>query len=90
MGPLVPERTNRRVWNRSGERQSANDTTTRTKAARPISPLPLAQTREKMAELLGMVSTLIDKSQNQEIAYRTISNRLEQPKENSPRIVPNV
>ncbi|KAF3506792.1 hypothetical protein F2Q69_00006191 [Brassica cretica] len=29
-------------------------------------------------ELRGMVSTLIDKSRNQEIAYRTIANRLDQ------------
>ncbi|KAF3492784.1 hypothetical protein DY000_02052669 [Brassica cretica] len=54
------------------------DDLTRTQSTRPISPTPLAQTREEVTELQGMVSTLIDKSRNQETAYRTIVNRLDQ------------
>ncbi|KAF3539899.1 hypothetical protein F2Q69_00022103 [Brassica cretica] len=73
----IPDRTGARVWNRPGERQPADDLT-RTQSTRPISLTPLAQTREEVTELRGMVSTLIDKSRNQDTAYQTISNRLDQ------------
>ena len=73
----IPDRTGARVWNRPGERQPADDLT-RTQSTRPISLTPLAKTREEVTELRGMVSTLIDKSQNQDTAYQTISNRLDQ------------
>ncbi|KAJ4876150.1 hypothetical protein Rs2_41168 [Raphanus sativus] len=34
---------------------------------------PMAQTREQVAELTGMVATLVDKSRDQELPYRTIA-----------------
>ncbi|KAF3540465.1 hypothetical protein F2Q69_00022754 [Brassica cretica] len=74
---LDPDRTEARVWNISGERQLADDLT-RTQSTRPISPTPLAQIREEVIELRGMVSTSIDKSRNKETAYRTIANRRDQ------------
>ena len=73
----VPDQTGARVWNHPGERQPTDDLT-RTQPTRPISPTPLAQTREEVTELRGMISTFIDKSRNQEIAYRTIANRIYQ------------
>ncbi|KAF2600894.1 hypothetical protein F2Q68_00010361 [Brassica cretica] len=73
----IPDRTEARVWNISGERQLADDLT-RTQSTRPISPTPLAQIREEVIELRGMVSTSIDKSRNKETAYRTIANRRDQ------------
>lgn len=60
------------------EGQSTDDPTARGQQTRPISPISLAQTRGKVAELRGMVSTLVDKSLDQEIAYRTIASRLQQ------------
>ncbi|KAF3545459.1 hypothetical protein DY000_02006118 [Brassica cretica] len=39
---------------------------------------PSSQTREEVTELQGMVSSLIDKTRNQEVAYRTILNQLDQ------------
>ncbi|KAF3538560.1 hypothetical protein F2Q69_00023569 [Brassica cretica] len=71
----IPERSGARVWNRPGERQSADDLT---RTTRPISPTPLAQTREEVTELRGMVSSLIDETRSQKIAYQTIANRLDQ------------
>ena len=73
----IHNRTGARVWNRPGERQSADDLT-RPPSTRPIYPTPLAQTREEVTELQGMVSLLIDKTRNQEVAYRTIVNQLDQ------------
>ncbi|KAF2604972.1 hypothetical protein F2Q70_00027812 [Brassica cretica] len=72
----IPERVRARVWNRPRERQSADDMTR--SQSRPISPTPLAQTREEMTELRGMLSSLIDKIRNQRIANQTIANRLDQ------------
>ena len=46
--------------------------------SRPISPTPLAQTREDVTELRGMVSSLIDEIPNQKIANQTIANRVDQ------------
>ncbi|KAH0858002.1 hypothetical protein HID58_086263 [Brassica napus] len=76
--PRVPERTASRVWNRPGETQIFNNPSSWAQAARLISPLPLAHTREKMTKLRSMVSILINKSQNQETTYRIIANWLEQ------------
>ncbi|KAF3572281.1 hypothetical protein F2Q69_00058680 [Brassica cretica] len=73
----IPDRTGARVWNFHGESQPTDDLT-RTQSTRPISLTPLAQTREEVTELQGMVSTLIHKSRNQETAFRTIVNRLDQ------------
>ncbi|KAF2549977.1 hypothetical protein F2Q68_00033823 [Brassica cretica] len=73
----IPDRTGARVWNRPRERQSADDIT-RPQSTRPIPPTPLVQTREEVTEVRGMVSSLIDKTRNQEVAYRTIVNRLDQ------------
>ena len=72
----IPERVRARVWNRPGDRQSADDLTR--SQSRPISPTPLAQTREEVTELQGMLSFLIDKIHNQRIANQTIANRLDQ------------
>ncbi|KAF3595473.1 hypothetical protein DY000_02022379 [Brassica cretica] len=71
----IPERVGARVWNRPGDRQSADDPTR--SQSRPILPTPLAQTREELTELQGMVSSLIDEIRNQKIAIQTIANRLE-------------
>ena len=60
-GLSVPERTKPHVWNWSGERKAVIDTTSRTQT-QPISLLPLAPTREEMAELWSMDSTQMDKS----------------------------
>ena len=40
--------------------------------------VPLAQTREEMTELRGMLSSLIDEIRNQRVANQTITNRLDQ------------
>ena len=72
----IPERVRARVWNRPGDRQSADDLTR--SQSRPISPTPLAQTREEMTELRGMLSSLIDEIRNQRVANQTITNRLDQ------------
>ncbi|KAF2578644.1 hypothetical protein F2Q70_00012760 [Brassica cretica] len=81
-GPTVAEQETKiaeraRVWNRPRERQYADDLT-RSQSTRPISPTPLAQTREEVTELQGMVSSLIDEIRNQKIANQTIVNRLDQ------------
>ncbi|KAF2608562.1 hypothetical protein F2Q68_00043214 [Brassica cretica] len=57
----IPERVGARVWNHSGDRQSADDLTR--SQSRPISPTPLTQTREEMTELRGMLSSLIGEIQ---------------------------
>ncbi|KAG2250283.1 hypothetical protein Bca52824_080419 [Brassica carinata] len=72
----IPERVGARVWNHSGDRQSADDLTR--SQSRPISPTPLTQTREEMTELRGMLSSLIGEIQNQRVANKTITNRLDQ------------
>ncbi|KAF2573036.1 hypothetical protein F2Q70_00004069 [Brassica cretica] len=72
----IPERVGARVWNRPRVRQSTDDLTR--PQSRPISPTPLAQTREEMTEFRGMLSSLIDKICNQRIANQTITNRLDQ------------
>ena len=72
----IPERVGARVWNRPGDRQSANDLTR--SQSRPISPTPLAQTREEMTEFRGMLSSPNDEIRNQRIANQTIANRLDQ------------
>ncbi|KAL0730564.1 hypothetical protein Bca4012_026657 [Brassica carinata] len=69
-----------RVWTRTGPNPSGDDPTSRTQLTRPISPTPLAQTREQEAEIASMVATLVDKSRSQELSYRTIADRLEQTK----------
>ena len=46
--------------------------------SRPISPTPLAQAREGMTKLRGILSSLIDEIRNQRIANQTITNRLDQ------------
>ena len=74
---MIPERVGVRVWNRPGDRQSADDLTR--SQSRPISPTPLAQTREEMTELRGMLLSLIDEIRNQRIANQTITNRLDKP-----------
>ena len=58
-----PDRTGARVWNHPGERQAA-DYLIRSQSSRPISPTPLAQTREEVIELREMVSSLIDEARN--------------------------
>ncbi|KAF3608156.1 hypothetical protein DY000_02050093 [Brassica cretica] len=55
--------------------QTADDLTR--SQSRPISPTPLAQTREEVTELRGMVSSLIDFIHNQWIANQTTANRLD-------------
>ncbi|KAF3563112.1 hypothetical protein DY000_02014491 [Brassica cretica] len=72
----IPARVRARVWNRPGDRQSADDPTR--SQSRPISPTPLAQTRGELTQIWGMVSTLIDEIRSQKIANQTIANRLEQ------------
>ncbi|KAF2614208.1 hypothetical protein F2Q70_00012471 [Brassica cretica] len=72
----IPELVGARVWNRPGDRQSADDPTR--SQSRPISPTPLAQTRGELTEIRGMVSTLIDEIRSQKIANQTITDRLEQ------------
>ena len=72
----IPERVGAQVWNRPGDRKSADDLTR--SQSRPISQTPLAQTREEVTELRGMLSFLIDKIHNQRIANQTIANRLDQ------------
>ncbi|KAF3604232.1 hypothetical protein F2Q69_00035794 [Brassica cretica] len=67
IGTSNPDQVRPYVWTRSGERSS-----------RPISPSPLAQSREEVTELQGMVASLVDKTRDQEIAYRMVTNRLEQ------------
>ncbi|WZZ87765.1 hypothetical protein YC2023_116344 [Brassica napus] len=68
----IPER----VGNHPGARQSADDLTR--SQSRPISPTPLAQTREEITKLRGMLSSLIDEIRNQRVANQTITNRLDQ------------
>ncbi|KAF2563669.1 hypothetical protein F2Q70_00017421 [Brassica cretica] len=72
-----PDRTEAQVWNRPGERQAADDLI-RPQSSRPISPTPLAHTREEVTELRGMVSSLIDEARNQKAAYHAMANRLDQ------------
>ncbi|KAF2556341.1 hypothetical protein F2Q68_00017378 [Brassica cretica] len=55
--------------------QTADDLTR--SQSRPISSTPLAQTREEVTELRGMVSSLIDFIHNQWIANQTTANRLD-------------
>ncbi|KAG5393248.1 hypothetical protein IGI04_023211 [Brassica rapa subsp. trilocularis] len=73
----MPERVGARLWNRPGKRQSTDDLT---RTTRPIYPTPLAQTREEVTKLQGMVSSLIVETRNQKITYRTITNQLDQVK----------
>ncbi|KAF2539405.1 hypothetical protein F2Q68_00021167 [Brassica cretica] len=73
----IPDRTGARIWNLPGERQVTDDLI-RPQSFRPISPTPLAQTREEVTELQGMVSSLIQEARNQKATYRAIANRLEQ------------
>ncbi|KAF3565406.1 hypothetical protein DY000_02014123 [Brassica cretica] len=73
----IPDRTGARVWNRPGERQAADDLI-RPQSSKPISLTPLAQTREEVTELRGMVSSLIDEARKQKAAYPTIANQLDQ------------
>ena len=72
----ISERVRTRFWNRPGDRQSADDLTR--SQSRPISPTPLAQTREEMTKLRGMLSSLIGEIRNQRIANLTIANQLDQ------------
>ncbi|KAF2564208.1 hypothetical protein F2Q70_00015198 [Brassica cretica] len=72
----IPERVGARVWNRPGDRQSADDLT-RSQSKTNFAD-PLAQTREEMTEVRGMLSSLIEEIRNQRIANQTIANRLEQ------------
>ena len=73
----VPDQTGARVWNHPGERHAADDLI-RPQSTRPISPTPLAQTREEVTELRGMVLSLIDETRSQKAAYRAIAKRLDQ------------
>ncbi|KAF3519053.1 hypothetical protein DY000_02062413 [Brassica cretica] len=77
-GTMVPDRYRFRVWTRAGDRPPVDSSTTRSQSARPISPTTITQTRKEVAELRGMIRTLVDKDREQEIAHRTITNRLEQ------------
>ncbi|KAF3526762.1 hypothetical protein F2Q69_00050293 [Brassica cretica] len=77
-GTTVPDRYGSRVWTRAGDRPPVDSSTTRSQSARPISPTPITQIREEVAKLRGMIRTLVDKAREQEIAHRTITNRLEQ------------
>ena len=77
-GTTVPDRYRFRVWIRAGDRPPVDSSTTRSQSARPISPTTITQTREEVAELRGMIRTLVYKDREQEIAHQTITNRLEQ------------
>ncbi|KAF3602224.1 hypothetical protein F2Q69_00037278 [Brassica cretica] len=70
----IPERVGAPVWNRPGDRQSA-DNPTRSQS-RPISPTPLAQTRGELTKIWGIGSTLIDEIRSQKIANQTIAKGL--------------
>ena len=69
--------TGARVWTRPGKNLPGDDSTTRTHSTRPISPTPLSQTREQVAEMASLMASLVDKTRTQEIAYRNIADRLE-------------
>ncbi|KAL0713354.1 hypothetical protein Bca4012_020332 [Brassica carinata] len=77
-GVTTQSQTGARVWTRTGQNQPGDDPTVRAQSTRPISPTPLAQTREHVAEMASMVASLVDKSRTKEIAYWNIANRLEE------------
>ncbi|KAJ4889382.1 Uncharacterized protein Rs2_29130 [Raphanus sativus] len=77
-GVPPPDRSGPRVWSRTGDRSPIDSSLTRTQPIRLISPIQITQAREEVAELRGTVRALLDKAQEQEIAHRAITTRLEQ------------
>ncbi|KAL0729956.1 hypothetical protein Bca4012_026049 [Brassica carinata] len=52
--------TGARVWTRTEQNLPGDDSTTRTHPTRPISPTPLSQTREQVAEMASLMAELAE------------------------------